>query len=176
MQTHFEKMDSAVKISYKISYNLVILPKNPNFRHFFRKMLDDFRKVRYNKNSENNVELLSLVLLSPFFCSTYVFRRWCISSGNFFDFFMQSAKKKTAGMHQFGVSPAVCFFGLFQNEKSFRVNSYCSDTPDSGLQGSSGHVFLYSESTPRYSSRQMPRLIISFAVSTPTYRTCHDSY
>ena len=34
----------------------------------------------------------------------------------FFDFFMQSAKK-TAEMHQFGVSPAVCFFGLFQNEK-----------------------------------------------------------
>lgn len=77
-------MHFIVKISYKISYNLVTLPKNPNFRHFFRKMLDDFRKVRYNKNSENNVELLSLVLLSPFFCSTYVFRRWCISSGNFF--------------------------------------------------------------------------------------------
>ena len=73
MQTHFEKMHFTVKISYKISYNLVTLPKNPNFRHFFRKMLDDFRKVRYNKNSENNVELLSLVLLSPFFCSTHIY-------------------------------------------------------------------------------------------------------
>jgi len=96
MQTHFEKMHFTVKISYKISYNLVILPKNPNFRHFFRKMLDDFRKVRYNKNSENNVELLSLVLLSPFFCSTYVFRRWCISSGNFFRLFYAICKKENS--------------------------------------------------------------------------------
>ena len=70
--------------------------KNPNFRHFFRKMLDDFRKVRYNKNSENNVELLSLVLLSPFFCSTYVFRRWCISSGNFFRLFYAICKKENS--------------------------------------------------------------------------------
>jgi len=89
-------MHFAVKISYKISYNLVTLHKNPNFRHFFRKMLDDFRKVRYNKNSENNVELLSLVLLSPFFCSTYVFRRWCISSGNFFRLFYAICKKENS--------------------------------------------------------------------------------
>lgn len=122
MQTHFEKMHFTVKISYKISYNLVTLPKNTNFRHFFRKMLDDFRKVRYNKNSENNVELLSLVLLSPFFCSTYVFRRWCISSGNFFDFLCNLQKRKQQGCTKFGVSPAVCFFGLFQNEKLAIVN------------------------------------------------------
>lgn len=97
------KFRKIVENSFSISYNLVILPKNPKKKHFFRKMLDDFRKVRYNRNSENNVELLSLVLLSPFFCSTYVFRRWSISGGNFFIYFAKKESRNAFFVHS-------CFF------------------------------------------------------------------